>query len=211
MDYCIEELKKCKSFAILGGTFDPIHLGHIKTAKSILALTSVEKILFIPLGNPPHKDENNVSSAYHRLNMLNLAVEGEKDFLISTMEIERNGKTYTIDTIKELKKLLGNAIKFFFIIGTDELLLINTWKNYEELLKICSFIAVKRPGYKDKLLEDAVACLTKNYDANIRIVEIPPVDVSSSEIRKNIKNGISIKGLIDEKVLNYIKENNLYN
>lgn len=211
MDYCIEELKKCKSFAILGGTFDPIHLGHIKTAKSILALTSVEKILFIPLGNPPHKDENNVSSAYHRLNMLNLAVEGEKDFLISTMEIERNGKTYTIDTIKELKKLLGNAIKFFFIIGTDELLLINTWKNYEELLKICSFIAVKRPGYKDKLLEDAVAFLTKNYDANIRIVEIPPVDVSSSEIRKNIKNGISIKGLIDEKVLNYIKENNLYN
>ena len=211
MDYCIEELKKCKSFAILGGTFDPIHLGHIKTAKSILALTPVEKILFIPLGNPPHKDENNVSSAYHRLNMLNLAVEGEKDFLISTMEIERNGKTYTIDTIKELKKLLGNAIKFFFIIGTDELLLINTWKNYEELLKICSFIAVKRPGYKDKLLEDAVACLTKNYDANIRIVEIPPVDVSSSEIRKNIKNGISIKGLIDEKVLNYIKENNLYN
>lgn len=211
MDYCIEELKKCKSFAILGGTFDPIHLGHIKTAKSILALTSVEKILFIPLGNPPHKDENNVSSAYHRLNMLNLAVEGEKDFLISTMEIERNGKTYTIDTIKELKKLLGNTIKFFFIIGTDELLLINTWKNYEELLKICSFIAVKRPGYKDKLLEDAVACLTKNYDANIRIVEIPPVDVSSSEIRKNIKNGISIKGLIDEKVLNYIKENNLYN
>lgn len=211
MDYCIEELKKCKSFAILGGTFDPIHLGHIKTAKSILALTSVEKILFIPLGNPPHKDENNVSSAYHRLNMLNLAVEGEKDFLISTMEIERNGKTYTIDTIKELKKLLGNAIKFFFIIGTDELLLINTWKNYEELLKICSFIAVKRPGYKDKLLEDAIACLTKNYDANIRIVEIPPVDVSSSEIRKNIKNGISIKGLIDEKVLNYIKENNLYN
>ena len=211
MDYCIEELKKCKSFAILGGTFDPIHLGHIKTAKSILALTSVEKILFIPLGNPPHKDENNVSSAYHRLNMLNLAVEGEKDFLISTMEIERNGKTYTIDTIKELKKLLGNTIKFFFIIGTDELLLINTWKNYEELLKICSFIAVKRPGYKDKLLEDAVACLTKNYDANIRIFEIPPVDVSSSEIRKNIKNGISIKGLIDEKVLNYIKENNLYN
>ena len=211
MDYCIEELKKCKSFAILGGTFDPIHLGHIKTAKSILALTSVEKILFIPLGNPPHKDENNVSSAYHRLNMLNLAVEGEKDFLISTLEIERNGKTYTIDTIKELKKLLGNAIKFFFIIGTDELLLINTWKNYEELLKICSFIAVKRPGYKDKLLEDAVAFLTKNYDANIRIVEIPPVDVSSSEIRKNIKNGISIKGLIDEKVLNYIKENNLYN
>ena len=211
MDYCIEELKKCKSFAILGGTFDPIHLGHIKTAKSILALTSVEKILFIPLGNPPHKDENNVSSAYHRLNMLNLAVEGEKDFLISTMEIERNGKTYTIDTIKELKKLLGNTIKFFFIIGTDELLLINTWKNYEELLKICSFIAVKRPGYKDKLLEEAVACLTKNYDANIRIVEIPPVDVSSSEIRKNIKNGISIKGLIDEKVLNYIKENNLYN
>ena len=70
---------------------------------------------------------------------------------------------------------------------------------------------MKRPGYKDKLLEDAVACLTKNYDANIRIVEIPPVDVSSSEIRKNIKNGISIKGLIDEKVLNYIKENNLYN
>lgn len=211
MDYCIEELKKCKNFAILGGTFDPIHLGHIKTAKSILALTSVEKILFIPLGNPPHKDENNVSSAYHRLNMLNLAVEGEKDFLISTMEIERNGKTYTIDTIKELKKLLGNTIKFFFIIGTDELLLINTWKNYEELLKICSFIAVKRPGYKDKLLEGAVACLTENYDANIRIVEIPPVDVSSSEIRKNIKNGISIKGLIDEKVLNYIKENNLYN
>ncbi len=211
MDYCIEELKKCKSFAILGGTFDPIHLGHIKTAKSILALTSVEKILFIPLGNPPHKDENNVSSAYHRLNMLNLAVEGEKDFLISTMEIERNGKTYTIDTIKELKKLLGNTIKFFFIIGTDELLLINTWKNYEELLKICSFIAVKRPGYKDKLLEDAVACLTENHDANISIVEIPPVDVSSSEIRKNIKNGISIKGLIDEKVLNYIKENNLYN
>lgn len=210
MDYCIEELKKCKSFAILGGTFDPIHSGHIKTAKSILALTDVEKILFIPLGNPPHKNENNVSSALHRLNMLRLAVEGEKDFLISTMEIDRSGKTYTIDTIKELRKLLGKEKKFFFIIGTDELLLINTWRNYEELLKICSFIAVTRPGYKDTLLEKDVNFLTQKYSADIHIVEIPPVNVSSSEIRENIKNGISTKDFVNEKVLKYIKKNNLY-
>ena len=210
MDSQLEKLKGCKSFAILGGTFDPVHKGHVEIAKSVLKQTGAEKILFIPSGNPPHKDERMVTDKFHRLNMLNMAVEGEKDFVVSTIEIDREGKTYTIDTIRELREIFGIDVKFFFIMGADALHYIYMWKDFKELLKICSFAAVTRPGYRAAELEQDVDILTNKYGGDIHIIEIPPVNVSSSEIRDNIKSGISINDMVNSNVYDYIVKNELY-
>lgn len=210
MDSQLEKLKGCKSFAILGGTFDPVHTGHIEIAKSVLKQTGAEKILFIPSGNPPHKDEKTVTDKFHRLKMLNMAVEGQKDFVVSTIEIDREGKTYTIDTIRELREIFGDDVKFFFIMGADALHYIYMWKDFEELLKICSFAAVTRPGYRTAELEKDVDILTNKYGGDIHIIEIPPVNVSSSEIRDNIKSDVSIKDMVNSNVYDYIVKNRLY-
>ncbi|MCJ7855570.1 nicotinate-nucleotide adenylyltransferase [Lachnospiraceae bacterium NSJ-143] len=210
MDSQLEKLIGCKSFAILGGTFDPVHVGHIEIAKSVIKKTGAEKILFLPSGNPPHKNSEAVTDSFHRLNMLKMAVEGEKDFVVSSIEIDREGKTYTIDTVKELRGIFGNSVKFFFIMGADALHYIYMWKNFEELLKICSFAAVTRPGYMTSELKKDVDILTDKYGGDIHIIDIPPVDVSSSKIRDNIENGLAINGMVDSRVMDYIEKYGLY-
>jgi len=210
MDSQLKKLIDCKSFAILGGTFDPVHEGHIKLAKSVIKQTGAQKVLFIPSGNPPHKSEDIVTESVHRLNMLKIAVEGNDDFVVSTIEIDRKGKTYTIDTIKELREFFGENVKFFFVIGADALHYIRLWKDFETLLKICSFAAVARPGYNKSELEIDVNELKTKYNADVRIIEVSTIDVSSSEIRYNIKNGDIENNMINYKVMDYILNNGLY-
>jgi nicotinate-nucleotide adenylyltransferase len=124
--------------------------------------------------------------------------------------MERVGKTYTIDTIKQLREVLGEDKKFYFVMGADAMLLIDTWKNSSELLKICSFIAVTRPGYDTREFISFVDDLKKRQECDIKIMEIPAVDISSSEIRECVSKGESIKGFVPEKVEKYIIENGLY-
>lgn len=206
----ISELKKCKSFAIFGGTFDPIHNGHISSAKAIKRLSGVDKILLLPVGIPPHKDASLVTDSHMRYEMARLAVKNDKDFVLSSIEIDRKGKTYTIDTIRELREILGNEIEFYFIIGADAIHYISSWKDYKQLLRECFFIAVTRPGYDKTQLHKDVDFLRENFDCRIVMVEIPAVDISSSQIRENIKNGLSIKGMVCDDVEKYIYENVLY-
>jgi len=210
MDNNLEKLIECKSFAIFGGTFDPVHKGHTDTAMAILELTGTEKLLLVPLGNPPHKNEKNVTDAKHRLNMLETVFSYDDRFVISDIEIKREGKTYTIDTIRELREKLGNDKEFFFCMGADALHDIYTWKDFKELLKICSFLVVTRPGYNNIELEKDVKNLTEQYGANIKLVEIPPVEISSSQLRQMLKNNEDTSKFIDEKVLEYINKNGLY-
>ncbi|MDD3570738.1 MAG: nicotinate-nucleotide adenylyltransferase [Lachnospiraceae bacterium] len=206
----IKILKGIKKFAILGGTFDPIHFGHISVSEAVLNQTNVEKVLLIPCGKPPHKDNEDVLDGHTRLEMARLAVEGHKNMMVSSLEIDRGGTTYTVDTVSQLKDLLGDEVEFKFVTGADAIHYIKTWKDYKHLLRICSFIAVTRPGYNKNALANEIQQMEDDFKCDIEFIEIPPVDVSSSEIRKNISNGLSINGMVPHKVEEYILKNGLY-
>jgi len=206
----IKSLKGIKKFAILGGTFDPIHLGHISVAEAVLDKTDVEKVLFIPSGKPPHKEREGVSDSDTRLEMAMLAIEGHKNMAVSSIEIDRGGMTYTVDTLVQLKEILGNEVEFKFITGADAIHYITTWKDYERLLHICTFIAVTRPGYNKDALAKEIEQMENHFECDIEFIEIPPVDISSSQIRENISNGISVKGMVPDKVAEYILKKGLY-
>lgn len=206
----IRSLKGIKKFAILGGTFDPIHLGHISVAEAVLNKTNVEKVLFIPSGNPPHKEREGVSDSYTRLKMAKLAIEGHENMLVSSIEIDRGGITYTVDTVAQLKELLGDEVEFKFITGADAIHYITTWKDYKHLLHLCSFIAVTRPGYNKDAMAKEIEQMEAHFKCDIEFIEIPPVDISSSQIRENISNGISVKTMVPDKVEEYILKKGLY-
>src|SRR5690554_814577 len=139
-----------KKIGILGGTFDPIHYGHLISAQWSMESFSLDRILFIPTGSPPHKQEKEVLSADHRYQMILLAIKDHPHFQISTIELTRKDPSYTIDTIRELQNKYDNDTQLFFITGADSILELHTWKRYEELLDSCCFIATTREGYNTK-------------------------------------------------------------
>ena len=136
-----------KKIGIMGGTFDPIHVGHLMIAEAVWDEYNLEKVIFIPSANPPHKHDV-LTSAKHRFNMTLLATCSNPHFEVSTIEMDRVGPSYTIDTIKALKKMYGDDTDFYFIIGADCIHELPTWHKIDELLKICKFIATKRPSYE---------------------------------------------------------------
>jgi nicotinate-nucleotide adenylyltransferase len=212
---------------ISGGTFDPIHMGHLIIAEGVRALLSLDKVLFIPVGIPPHKDSKSMTPAFHRLKMVEKAIEENPHFEVLDMEVKRNDVTYTVDTLRELcgeeggfktNRIIKNAgsvtsrekDKFFYIIGADILFHLLSWKNYEEVFGMCAFVVVYRPGYsKEKVLE-RVLWLKENFNIEIEIVDLPMVDVSSTYIRESFKKDKMIKYFIPNRVEEYILENKLY-
>ena len=201
---------KEKSIAIMGGTFDPIHYGHLVTAQAVKEKFGVEKVLFIPTGNPPHKVDREVSSSEKRYFMTVLATITNPSFEVSRIEIDREGYTYTIDTIRELKNTLSDDTKIYFITGADAIHKILTWKEPEKLLKMCEFVAVTRPGYnKDKLFEH-IKNIEKTLKGKIHFLEVPHLDISSSDLRNRVQENKSIKYMLPEEVENYIYKFGLY-
>ncbi|GFN34500.1 nicotinate-nucleotide adenylyltransferase [Tepidimicrobium xylanilyticum] len=194
---------------IMGGTFDPIHNGHLILAEYSRTEIGLDKILFIPTGKPPHKVGNQISKAVHRYNMTLLALDSNPNFFTSTIEMEREGFSYTIDTIRYLSSKFKDK-EFYFILGSDSLLEIHKWKDYEELLKSCNFIVAKRKGLEDEELMDRVNDIIKCYKANIHILEFPIIDISSTEIRNRVIKNKSIKYLVPEPVELYIYKYGLY-
>ncbi|MFH1096273.1 MAG: nicotinate-nucleotide adenylyltransferase [Candidatus Desantisbacteria bacterium] len=187
---------------ILGGTFNPIHNGHLLIAEVAKQVCSLEKVIFIPCFMPPHKETGDRDSAEIRYAMTNLAIAEYPDFMASPIEIERKGKSYSRDTVGEIKIKYGADASIYFIAGTDTIAEINTWKDIDVLLSLCRFIAVNRPGYPLNIPE--------RYKEKIDIVEISGMDISSSEIRRRISNGKSIHGLVTKCVEEYIYEYGLY-
>lgn len=186
-----------KRIGILGGTFNPIHTGHLLLAEGIKEKLHLDYVLFIPCNFPPHKKSLKLALAKHRFNMVRLAVKGNPKFKVSALEIKRGGISYSVDTLDELYKLYRGNAKFFFIIGSDSLKGLRTWKSINKLMKLCKIVAVTRPGYRLKY-------------RGVKNIELPTLPVSSTDIRKFVKRGMSIKHLVPDSVRKYIIKCGLY-
>jgi len=199
-----------KSIAIMGGTFDPIHYGHLVSAEAVRKEFNIDKIVFIPSGQPPHKEGTGVSEKRIRYAMAEIATLSNENFDVSTIEIDREGTTYTVDTIEEIKKICSPDTKIYFITGADAIEKIFTWKNAEKLLKMCEFIAVTRPGHDKKKLMKHISSIENECRINLHFLEIPALAISSTDIRQRVLSNKSIKYLLPEDVERYIYKYGLY-
>lgn len=199
-----------KKYGIMGGTFDPIHVGHLVIAEEIRCKFKLDKVIFIPAGNPPHKDFSKVTCGDYRYEMTLLATISNPYFDVSSIELDREGITYTIDTIKELKKSCKDEAEFYFITGADSLLELSTWKDVDKLLNMCKFVAATRPGFQMSKIETKVRELESKYNKSIYTVTVPALQISSTDIRNRVREGITVKYLLPESVESYIIKHKLY-
>ena len=208
----LSDEKKELSIGLMGGTFDPIHLGHLVTAEEVRIQFGLDRVIFVPSGHPPHKDVRSVSDPEHRYLMTVLATITNPFFTVSRVEIDKphDKLTYSIDTIRYFYNYFDKRVKLFFITGADAILEILTWKNYEELLSLCSFVAATRPGYCLSKLEETIGSVCPEALSNIHILEIPAMAISSTFIRRRVSEGKPIKYLTPESVAQYIIKNRLY-
>jgi nicotinate-nucleotide adenylyltransferase len=188
-----------KRIGILGGTFNPIHIGHLTIAEMVYEKLKLDKVIFIPSYFPPHKSNKNVASAAGRYHMVGLAVRKNPHFGISDYEVKKGGKSYSIETVTYLKECYPSGTKFFFIIGRDLLPTLHTWKRIDDVLKMVSFVTLNRPGYKQE-----------KSRIRVRAISIPELQISSSYVRKRITMGRTVRYLVPDNVLDYIKRKRLY-
>lgn len=194
---------------IMGGTFDPIHVGHLVTAEAVRIEYNLDKVLFIPASNPPHKQESLVTPAIHRYIMTVMATYSNPHFFVSSIELERSGPSYTIDTVRELIDCYGASTEFYFITGADAVKDLPTWHNIDELLDLCFFVAATRPGsisYIDHVIKQFGA----KGRRSIQRLATPELEISSTDIRERVKKGRSIKYIVPESVEAYIYKEGLY-
>jgi nicotinate-nucleotide adenylyltransferase len=184
---------------ILGGTFNPIHIGHLILAEEAYHKLKLDKLIFVPAFVPPHKAAEVIIDPKHRLKMVKLAIEDNPSFDISTIEVDARKKSYSIDTLKEFRSRFGQDSQLFFITGSDSLKDLFSWKDVNDIFKISKFIVASRPGYP-----------FKEVPKEVETVVITPIEVSSEDIRKRLKEGRSIRYLVPEKVRQYILEQGLY-
>jgi nicotinate-nucleotide adenylyltransferase len=197
------------NIGVLGGTFDPIHLGHLMVAEEVRARLELAEVLFVPAGQPWLKLNNTISLAKHRLEMVRLAIAGKTYFKLSTMEIERPGPTYTVDTIAQLQTQLNAGDELFFILGWDNLNQLPQWHQPQRLIKMCRLVAVPRVDSPTPDLESLEAALP-GLSKSVILLEEPRIDINASEIRERVAQGLSISQLVPEPVERYIKEHKLY-
>jgi nicotinate-nucleotide adenylyltransferase len=216
---------KQERIGLFGGTFNPIHSGHLRAAEIVQERLLLNKILFIPSYIPPHKDSVEITSPAHRLKMVELALRSYPHFVPSSIEVDAQEKSYSVITLGKIKKLYPKA-KIFFILGIDAFLEIDTWRNHERVLEQCFFVVISRPGFqlrdaetafngmhREKMLEIPESEIIKD-DAFIKfrifLLPIDALNIASTGIRKKLRRGESVKTMVPDVVVSYIKENNLY-
>ena len=199
-----------KGLGIYGGTFDPIHMGHLMVAEMARQDCDLEKVLFIPAGNPPHKSDKYISESVHRFEMTKLAVETNPYFEVSDIELKRQGKSYTIDTLRALRELYPKEYKFWVIIGGDSLLEIETWKNANEIMKMCNFAVYMRHNSSlDRCKAQAVA-IHRKAKTNVLFVQAPMIEISSTDIRSRVAQRKSIRYMVPDTIGEYIIDKGLF-
>lgn len=191
-----------RRLGVLGGTFDPIHVGHLIAASEAMADLALDRVLFVPTGRPWQKSR--YSDAEDRFVMTALAAASHPRFGVSRMELDRTGFTYTADTLEALSAFHGPEVELFFIIGADAVSKLGTWRGIERLAGLTDIVAVTRPGFAlDRLKPEP-------HWPKLRIMEMPGIDISSSDIRARVRAGRPIDYLVHDDVLLYIREHGLY-
>lgn len=191
-----------RGLGLFGGTFNPIHSGHLIVAEDARELLCLEKIIFIPSYIPPHKKQ--ITSSKHRYRMAELAIKNNPNFEISDIELKRKGRSYTVDTLREFKKRYTD-FELYFLMGVDQLLEIETWKTPDEVFRLCKVVVLSRPGYE---IKNSRTTRMGGYD--LMPIEVTLVDISSTEIKKRVADGRSFRYLVPQNVEEYIKKNRLY-
>lgn len=194
---------------ILGGTFDPVHNGHLMIAGEAMKRLDLDGVLFIPTWRTPLKEDNEITPAEHRVKMVELAIAGNPAFRLSTIEIDRAGISFTVDTIAGLKKTAGDDYELYLITGLDSLETLSRWKEPDRLIKMCRLVTVRRPGYE---IPD-IAELDKEVPGlsdNLIIIDETAPDISATDIRERVADGRPVSGLVPAAVEKYIRENGLY-
>jgi nicotinate-nucleotide adenylyltransferase len=219
------EKKYRKRVGLLGGTFNPVHLGHLRAAEEIREVLTLDKVYFIPSSIPPHKDSEGIISPNDRLKMLELSIQGNPFFEISDVELKRGGASYTIDTLKHFSSTFPE-FEFYFIVGNELFFEIDTWKDFKQLFELSNFTVITRPGFSEdfssliplavkddfryyKKEKDVTIYLHKSSKA-LAIVQIEGIPVSSTQIRDILRDNKSIKYLVPAPVESYILSKKLY-
>jgi len=190
----------------MGGTFDPIHQGHLVTAEEALWHFQLDEVVFVPTGQPWMKSDREVAPAEHRYLMTVIATASNPRFSVSRLEVDRKGPTYTVDTLQELRKQAEGDIDLFFITGADAMLEILSWKDPEEVLSQAHFIAATRPGFDLARFEREAP----TSDPRVSVMDIPALAISSTDIRRRVQEGEPIRYLVPEGVQTYIEKFELY-
>ena len=185
---------------IIGATFNPIHYGHLFIASQAKECFKLDKVIFVPCGQPPHKGETNLADGQARLQMVELAIESVPGFVASSIELGRGGKSYSVETVAEFQKTYGEETKIYFVIGADSYKELSTWKDIDELLMKCQFIVAPRPGFDGE----------RKMRSGCHFMKTCGFEISSTDIRDRIRNGRSMKYLLPEVVEKYIIEHGLY-
>jgi nicotinate-nucleotide adenylyltransferase len=219
---------------IMGGTFDPIHLGHLRAAEEIYWAFGMDRIIFVPAARPPHKEEAVVASALHRYEMVSLATVFTPYFTVSPIELQREGKSYSVETVREFQKMTGPDTRLYFVVGVDAFLEMSAWRDAEELLRLTRVIVTARPGWRLDEVEglltpeqrrllgqpsfrylkvgeiDAAQVEKSPAPRQVLLVEVVSLDIASREIRQLVEAGRSIRHLVPDTVAAYMAKNRLY-
>lgn len=204
------EFLKQNRIGLLGGTFNPVHNGHLKMAYIALYEFGLGEVVFMPLGDPPHKRQEYLASAAHRLDMIRLAIADERRFSVSTVETDRAGLTYTVDTLEILTRTKPQS-SFYYIIGADTLFELENWRNYEKVFFLTDFICIMRPGHDQREVVTYAERLNNRFGHKIYIADERGPDISSSLIRSQIAENKLSQRLVPTNVANYILQHKVYN
>lgn len=195
------------NIGVLGGTFDPIHLGHLIVAEEARTRLGLEEVVFVPAGQPWLKRDRDITPALHRVEMVRLAIADNPHFRVSTLEVDRQGPSYTVDTLALLQKQLGHGTALFFILGRDTLTELPLWKEPQRVIQLCRLVVPPRLGARDlKHLDTAIPGLR---DRLIQL-DMPVIGISSSEIRRRVAKGLPIRYWVPPQIEKYIWEQKLY-
>lgn len=193
---------------VLGGTFDPPHKGHLLIARKAIEQLGLAQVLFAPTRQPPHKLRNNITPIEQRIEMVRLAIAPHPRFVLSRVDVDRAGPTYTVDTMRLLREQFGDSAELFFIMGMDSLANILTWRAPAQLIQLCKLAVFPRPGFVANL--EALELEIPGLRARVVLLAAPALDIAASDLQARVRAGQSIAHLVPEAVARYIAEQRLY-
>ncbi len=206
---CMAE-NKPERIGVFGGSFDPVHMGHLTIAQDAVEQLELDRLIFMPAAIPPHKQGHTLAEGRHRFEMLQLATEGNLSFEVSDMELQRGGVSYTFDTMRQIQFEHPGA-ELFFIVGLDSLTILHSWKNVEQLLEMCTVVPFARGGEDPAKIAEQIQLSNVWKERLLEcLIRIHEVEISASEIRMRLAEGLSIRYLVPPEVEMYIAEHHLY-